>query len=175
MLNALLSPAAWNQRLADRHSTQAQVWLSSKDLSLQKDLRKWAPRYIGPFEVVKTINLRWPYPNSLQHSRCTPFSCLSLFLTGRVTPANYACQPACMHTCLPSSLAFLSTISKENPVEQANVFTPWLPASNLRIWVKRKIPLQHHRTAEKCTDCENRLTLTGSGFSSGPASNCSLS
>lgn len=31
-------------------------------------------------------------------------SCLSLFLPGRLTPSNPACQPACMYNCLPACL-----------------------------------------------------------------------
>ena len=45
------------------------VWLSTKDLPLQVDSHKLAPRYIGPFKVVKIINpspIRLKLPNSLK-------------------------------------------------------------------------------------------------------------
>lgn len=60
---ALLHSTAQNQRLADRHRSPApaytpgqKVWLSSKDLPLQTDSKKLAPRYIYPFDIVRMIN-----------------------------------------------------------------------------------------------------------------------
>ena len=51
--SALLRSAAWNKRLEDRHCTPSptyvpgqKVWLSSKDLLLQTESHKLAPRYI---------------------------------------------------------------------------------------------------------------------------------
>lgn len=60
--SALLCSAAWNKRLADRRCTPAptyvpgqKVWLSSKDLPLQTDYHKLAPRYIRTFEIARMI------------------------------------------------------------------------------------------------------------------------
>ena len=73
---ALVRSAARNRRMADRRRAPApvyqpgqMVWLSTKDLPLQVDSRKLAPRYIGPFRVVKIINpsaIRLKLPNSLK-------------------------------------------------------------------------------------------------------------
>uniref|UniRef100_A0A674NCH2 Gypsy retrotransposon integrase-like protein 1 n=1 Tax=Takifugu rubripes TaxID=31033 RepID=A0A674NCH2_TAKRU len=73
---ALDRTAERNRRLADRHRAPApnyqvgqQVWLSSRDLPLQTDSRKLAPRYIGPYPVDKIINpcaVRLRLPASLK-------------------------------------------------------------------------------------------------------------
>ena len=74
--SALLRSAVRNQRLADRHRSPAptyqpgqKVWLSSRDLPLQVESHKLAPRYIGPFEVDKIINptaIKLKLPSSLR-------------------------------------------------------------------------------------------------------------
>ena len=60
---ALVRTVARNQRIADKHRTPAaeykvgqQVWLYSKDLPLQTESRKMAPRYIGPYIIERIIN-----------------------------------------------------------------------------------------------------------------------
>ena len=73
---ALIRSAARNRRMADRRRAPApdyqpgqMVWLSTKDLPLQVDSRKLAPRYIGPFKMVKISNpsaIRLKLPNSLK-------------------------------------------------------------------------------------------------------------
>lgn len=73
---ALGRTAERNRLLADRRRVPApcykegqQVWLSSKDLPLQTESRKLAPRYIGPYPIDKIINpsaVRLRLPASLR-------------------------------------------------------------------------------------------------------------
>lgn len=89
--SALLRSAARNQCLVDEHRTPAptyatgqKVWLSSKDLPIKTDPCRLAPRYIGPFGIIKIIN-----PVEAQQ-RCTPpfmCHCLSLFLPTSASPS----------------------------------------------------------------------------------------
>lgn len=73
---ALLRTATRNQEMADRHRRRApsyqpgqKVWLSSRDLPIQVESRKLAPKYVGPFVIDRIINpsvVRLKLPASLK-------------------------------------------------------------------------------------------------------------
>ena len=44
------------RRAAPAYVVGQRVWLSTKDLPPQRDSKKLAPRYVGPFEIVRVVN-----------------------------------------------------------------------------------------------------------------------
>ena len=97
---ALSRTAQRNRRLADKHRIPApnyrpgqRVWLSTRDLPLQVDSRKLAPRYVGPFEVEKVINqsaVRLKLPASL---RVHPTFHVSLLKPVATSPLSPPAEP----------------------------------------------------------------------------------
>uniref|UniRef100_A0A8D3C2Z4 Integrase catalytic domain-containing protein n=1 Tax=Scophthalmus maximus TaxID=52904 RepID=A0A8D3C2Z4_SCOMX len=93
---ALTRTAARNKRLADQHRSPTpdnepgqKVWLSSRDLLLQTESRKLAPRYIGPYEIDRAINpsvVRLRLPPALKVHPSFHVSLLKPVSTGPLTP-----------------------------------------------------------------------------------------
>ena len=94
---ALLRTSKRNQRHANRLRRPApsfrpgqRVWLSAKDLPLRVESRKLAPRYVGPFKVVRRINpvcYRLQLPRSLKINPTFHVSLLRPVFTSPLAPA----------------------------------------------------------------------------------------
>lgn len=48
--------AYWHRALALLYKAGKTVWLAANDLPLQVEVRKLAPRYVGPFKVERMVN-----------------------------------------------------------------------------------------------------------------------
>lgn len=100
---ALLRTSKSNQAQANRRRRPAQhfrpgqrVWLSSKDLPLRVESRKLAPRYTGPFKVVRRVNpvtYQLQLPRSLRINPTFHVSLLRPVLSSPHAPAPKAPPP----------------------------------------------------------------------------------
>ena len=94
---ALLRTSKRNQRHANQLRTPApsfrhgqRIWLSAKDLPLRVESRKLAPRYVGPFKVIRRINpvcYRLQVPRSLKINPTFHVSLLRPVFTSPLAPA----------------------------------------------------------------------------------------
>lgn len=97
---ALLKTSQLQQQQANRRRRSApslrpgqKVWLSSKDLPLRVEVRKLAPRFIGPFKVLRKVNpvsYRLLLPKSL---RIHPTFHVSLLKPVKYSPLSPATRP----------------------------------------------------------------------------------
>lgn len=94
----LLKTSQLQQQQANRRRRPApslrpgqKVWLSTKDLPLRVEARKLAPRFIGPFKVLRKVNpvsYRLLLPNSLRIHPTFHVSCLKPVKYSPLSPAT---------------------------------------------------------------------------------------
>ncbi|MCI4392739.1 hypothetical protein PGIGA_G00149220 [Pangasianodon gigas] len=100
---ALLQTSKRNQAQANRRRRPAccfrpgqRVWLSSRDFPLRVDSRKLAPRFVGPFKVIRKVNpvsYQLQLPHSLKINPTFHVSQLRPVLTSSLAPAPKAPPP----------------------------------------------------------------------------------
>uniref|UniRef100_A0A3B5PPD9 Integrase catalytic domain-containing protein n=1 Tax=Xiphophorus maculatus TaxID=8083 RepID=A0A3B5PPD9_XIPMA len=101
---ALLKTSALCSRFANRHRIPVptylngqKVWLSTKDLPLQIEKRKLAPRFIGPFPISKVINpvaVRLRLPRTLRVCPTFHVSHVKPVFTSQLVPSSRPPPPA---------------------------------------------------------------------------------